>query len=85
MIARDDTNNKCRVDQAQRIHHSPPMVDPALHALIHDGTHTNPSFPRMRENEAEGQRFEERPSKVFRKRHWVPAFAGTRGWPRATN
>ena len=35
MIARDDTNNKCREDQAQRIHHFSAMVDPALRALIH--------------------------------------------------
>ena len=43
-FARDDTNNKCREDQAwhkdrcchqQRIHRSPAMVDPALRALIH--------------------------------------------------
>jgi hypothetical protein len=47
MVARDDTNKKCRVDQAwhkykccnkQRIHHSSAMVDPALRALIHPAT-----------------------------------------------
>ena len=38
MSARDDTNNKCRLDQAQRIHHSAAMVDPALRALIHPTT-----------------------------------------------
>jgi hypothetical protein len=38
MIARDDRNKKCRVDQAERIHHSSAMVDPALRALIHPTT-----------------------------------------------
>jgi hypothetical protein len=59
MFARDDPHKKCRVDQAERIHHSSAMVDPALRALIH-------------------------PTGWRACAQWIPAFAGMRGWPRAT-
>ena len=38
IVAGDDTNNKCRVDQATWIHHSSAMVDSARRALIHPTT-----------------------------------------------